>query len=658
MEAIKLDDFLEFKYFSQLQASGQQVAWVKSQANLANNNYDSNIWLKSETDIRQMTSFNQESSFTWYQDQLLFSAKRTATEQTANEQVTTNFYRLATDGGEAVKLFSLPLAVTRIEHWYDSKFLVLAKINLAYPDWHLLSDAEKQSAQSKLKEQENYLEIEDLSWWSNGVGFTNQMRLRLFLFDLATNQLVALSAPQFNVADFSGKADHRAVLYYGEDKASVYSLETKLFEYQLADQSTKCLLSDSGSLRYVRYFKDGLLVVRSSGQDYGLNENPQFYYYQAGKLSLISQFDYAIGSSVGSDVRYGGLNSIKLVDEVLYFVATINHEAHLLALKDQKIETILAFNGSIDGFDISNQQVYLIGLKHQALQELYAYDLNTQQLTQITTMNEAILADKYVAKPEALSINETAIKIDGWVLKPKDYDATKQYPAILNIHGGPKTVFGEVYYHEMQYWANQGYFVFFCNPRGSDGKGNEFADIRGKYGTIDYQDLMDFTEAVLKKYPSIDQKRLAVTGGSYGGFMTNWIITQTNRFQAAATQRSISNWISFAGTSDIGTYFTMDQQGVSSLYREYDKLWDHSPLKYIEQAKTPTLVIHSNEDYRCWIPEGMQLYTALKMLGVPTKLMYFKGENHELSRSGKPVNRIKRLAELTAWFDQYAKNAK
>lgn len=658
MEAIKLDDFLEFKYFSQLQASGQQVAWVKSQANLANNNYDSNIWLKSETDIRQMTSFNQESSFTWYQDQLLFSAKRTATEQTANEQVTTNFYRLATDGGEAVKLFSLPLAVTRIEHWYDSKFLVLAKINLAYPDWHLLSDAEKQSAQSKLKEQENYLEIEDLSWWSNGVGFTNQMRLRLFLFDLATNQLVALSAPQFNVADFSGKADHRAVLYYGEDKASVYSLETKLFEYQLADQSTKCLLSDSGSLRYVRYFKDGLLVVRSSGQDYGLNENPQFYYYQAGKLSLITQFDYAIGSSVGSDVRYGGLNSIKLVDEVLYFVATINHEAHLLALKDQKIETILAFNGSIDGFDISNQQVYLIGLKHQALQELYAYDLNTQQLTQITTMNEAILADKYVAKPEALSINETAIKIDGWVLKPKDYDATKQYPAILNIHGGPKTVFGEVYYHEMQYWANQGYFVFFCNPRGSDGKGNEFADIRGKYGTIDYQDLMDFTEAVLKKYPSIDQKRLAVTGGSYGGFMTNWIITQTNRFQAAATQRSISNWISFAGTSDIGTYFTMDQQGVSSLYREYDKLWDHSPLKYIEQAKTPTLVIHSNEDYRCWIPEGMQLYTALKMLGVPTKLMYFKGENHELSRSGKPVNRIKRLAELTAWFDQYAKNAK
>lgn len=658
MEAIKLDDFLEFKYFSQLQASGQQVAWVKSQANLANNNYDSNIWLKSETDIRQMTSFNQESSFTWYQDQLLFSAKRTATEQTANEQVTTNFYRLATDGGEAVKLFSLPLAVTRIEHWYDSKFLVLAKINLAYPDWHLLSDAEKQSAQSKLKEQENYLEIEDLSWWSNGVGFTNQMRLRLFLFDLATNQLVALSAPQFNVADFSGKADHRAVLYYGEDKASVYSLETKLFEYQLADQSTKCLLSDSGSLRYVRYFKDGLLVVRSSGQDYGLNENPQFYYYQAGKLSLISQFDYAIGSSVGSDVRYGGLNSIKLVDEVLYFVATINHEAHLLALKDQKIETILAFNGSIDGFDISNQQVYLIGLKHQALQELYAYDLNTQQLTQITTMNEAILADKYVAKPEALSINETAIKIDGWVLKPKDYDATKQYPAILNIHGGPKTVFGEVYYHEMQYWANQGYFVFFCNPRGSDGKGNEFADIRGKYGTIDYQDLMDFTEAVLKKYPSIDQKRLAVTGGSYGGFMTNWIITQTNRFQAAATQRSISNWISFAGTSDIGTYFTMDQQGVSSLYREYDKLWDHSPLKYIEQAKTPTLVIHSNEDYRCWIPEGMQLYTALKMLGVPSKLMYFKGENHELSRSGKPVNRIKRLAELTAWFDQYAKNAK
>ena len=128
----------------------------------------------------------------------------------------------------------------------------------------------------------------------------------------------------------------------------------------------------------------------------------------------------------------------------------------------------------------------------------------------------------------------------------------KKYPAILDIHGGPKTVYGKVFYHEMQVWASKGYFVFFCNIHGSDGRGNEFMDIRGKYGTIDYDELMQFTDKVLETYPQIDASKVGVTGGSYGGFMTNWIIGHTDRFACAASQRSIANWISFSQTSDIG----------------------------------------------------------------------------------------------------------
>lgn len=143
-----------------------------------------------------------------------------------------------------------------------------------------------------------------------------------------------------------------------------------------------------------------------------------------------------------------------------------------------------------------------------------------------------------------------AWEVEGWVLLPKDFDPSKSYPAVLDIHGGPKTVYGPVFYHEMQLWANRGYFVFFCNPIGSDGRGNRFADIRGHYGETDYRNLMDFTDAVLARYPQIDRKRLAVTGGSYGGFMTNWIIGHTDRFACAASQRSISNWLSFYGVSD------------------------------------------------------------------------------------------------------------
>ncbi|MDD2282252.1 MAG: prolyl oligopeptidase family serine peptidase, partial [Eubacteriales bacterium] len=186
------------------------------------------------------------------------------------------------------------------------------------------------------------------------------------------------------------------------------------------------------------------------------------------------------------------------------------------------------------------------------------------------------------------------------------------------------------------------------------GRGNEFADIRGKYGTIDYDDLMAFTDAVLAKYPGIDQERVGVTGGSYGGFMTNWIIGHTDRFRAAASQRSIANWVSMGFTSDIGFYFEEDQVSTTP-WQDIDKVWWHSPLKYADKVSTPTLFIHSEEDYRCWLAEGLQMFTALKYFGVEARLCMFRGETHELSRSGKPKHRIRRLREITDWFDKHLK---
>ncbi len=143
-------------------------------------------------------------------------------------------------------------------------------------------------------------------------------------------------------------------------------------------------------------------------------------------------------------------------------------------------------------------------------------------------------------------INSDGVEIDGWVLYPGDFDPEKTYPAIFDVHGGPQSAYGEGFFHEMQYWAGLGYIVFFCNPRGSSGKGGGFADIYGdNYGVRDYNDLMEFTDEVLKRVSQIDVKRVAMTGGSYGGFMTNWIIGHTDRFACAASQRSISNWVLF-----------------------------------------------------------------------------------------------------------------
>lgn len=163
---------------------------------------------------------------------------------------------------------------------------------------------------------------------------------------------------------------------------------------------------------------------------------------------------------------------------------------------------------------------------------------------------------------------------------------------------------------------------------------------------------MDFTDLILEKYPAIDSEKLGVMGGSYGGFMTNWIIGHTQRFAAACSQRSISNWVSKFGITDIGYYFNSDQQQATP-WENFDHFWEVSPLKHAPNAKTPTLFIHSDEDYRCHYSCAMQMHTALKLHGVTSRLVLFHGENHELSRSGKPKERIRRLKEIENWFDKY-----
>ena len=254
-------------------------------------------------------------------------------------------------------------------------------------------------------------------------------------------------------------------------------------------------------------------------------------------------------------------------------------------------------------------------------------------------------------------MDRDGVELDGWVLKPVGYEPGKKYPAILEMHGGPKAIFGSVFHHEMQILANMGYFVFWTNPRGSDGRGSEFAAMTGNLGGIDFNDFMDFTDEVLKRYTDIDEKRVGICGGSYGGFMCNWMIGHTDRYAAAASQRSISNYFTKSLTTDIGYNHNMSQLD-SDPWKSFDTVWKHSPLKNGHLAKTPTLFIQSDEDYRCWMSDALQMFSALKLNGVDSKVVLFHGENHELSRSGKPENRITRLTEICEWFEKYVKPVK
>jgi dipeptidyl aminopeptidase/acylaminoacyl peptidase len=238
-------------------------------------------------------------------------------------------------------------------------------------------------------------------------------------------------------------------------------------------------------------------------------------------------------------------------------------------------------------------------------------------------------------------------------LKPYGFQEGKKYPLVLEIHGGPHAAYGLTFNHEMQVLCSLGYAVLYTNPQGSLGYGQDFNNkTHLDWGGQDYRDLMQAVDEALLKWPWLDEERLGVTGGSYGGYMTNWMLGHTNRFKAAVTLRSTSNRFSMFGTSDVG-YNNGNYEFDGKPWINYEHYLKHSPITYVENIQTPILLIHSEQDYRCPIEQSEQFFTALKFLKKEAVFVRFPNENHELSRSGQPNHRIERLQHLTNWFLKY-----
>lgn len=666
MEKINLTEFYNYRFLSRLTASPSKgtLACTVTQCDEQANAYKNSIYLTRDGKFEKLTGLDKESSFIFLDEKtLLFSAMRDQADVKKVQEgyLLTSFYRLPLYGGEAVKAFTLPLKVTGYSKLSDTKLAIRAAVDVEYADYYAFDDEKKKAMIQAKKDNADYEVIDEIPWWSNGGGFTNKVRTRLFIYDMEKDELTPLTEPLFNLGSMTVCEKEQKILFTGSAYENKPNFKGFLYLYDVETGKTEMLV-DGTTFRNVRephFLGDKIIFAANIGDRHGNNENPYFYTVDPAtkEVKLLAKWEDSIGSSVGSDCRYGGGESVRVALGKMFFISTIRNASHLFSIDlEGNIEKEIELEGSIDMIDTDGKTVWFAGMQNNKLQEIYSYDLALKELKCISNFNDQILEGKYVASYNKLTIQSNGRDIDGWVLLPKDYDPEKKYPAILDIHGGPKTVYGEVFYHEMQYWANEGYFVMFANPVGSDGRGNAFADIRGKYGTEDYDDLMNFTDAVLEAYPAIDAKRVGVTGGSYGGFMTNWIIGHTDRFCAAATQRSISNWMSMYGTCDIGFFFAPDQMAADPFTDEgQEKMWWHSPLRYARNIVTPTLFIHSNEDYRCWIPEGMQLYTAMKDRGIPARMCYFKGENHELSRGGKPLHRARRIQEITDWMNKYCK---
>lgn len=271
----------------------------------------------------------------------------------------------------------------------------------------------------------------------------------------------------------------------------------------------------------------------------------------------------------------------------------------------------------------------------------------------LTSFNSEWLSEVAASWPEEIRAKSADGKeVQAWLLRPPQAASHPdvRYPAILEIHGGPWAMYGLSFFHELQLLAANGYVVIFANPRGSAGYGQAWAeDLRGAWGKNDTPDLMACLDAAIAR-GGIDETRLGVTGGSYGGFMTNWLIGHTDRFRAAVTQRSISNMVSMYGTDDISV-FTLDHEMGGPPWEKHEQYWEISPLAYVDNMRTPLLILHSEEDYRCPMEQAEQLFVALKRRRQEVVFVRFPHESHGLSRSGKPKHRLERLRRIVEWFD-------
>jgi dipeptidyl aminopeptidase/acylaminoacyl peptidase len=342
--------------------------------------------------------------------------------------------------------------------------------------------------------------------------------------------------------------------------------------------------------------------------------------------------------------------------EVLFSAAT-KGQMHIFRgdLLSRKVIAVTSGDRAVHTYDLNKAANLMLYLSNdfEHLDDLYLSDLDGKGERQLTHVNAPLWQERTLQQVQRVPYKSSdGWPIDGFLVKPLHWRPGQKYPMILCIHGGPASQFGVDWYQEFQVYAAKGWAVFFCNPRGSIGYGEKFErGIVNNWGGMDYQDIMAGVDTVLKQNDWIDPERLGVTGGSYGGFMTNWIVGHTDRFKAAVTLRSVSNFISDDGTRD-GAYGHQDDFS-GLVFDHFDQYWNASPLKYAANVHTPTLILHSDNDYRVPVEQGEQWFRALKHYGVTSELVLFPRENHNLTRTGEPKHLVESLNWQIYWFDRF-----
>lgn len=642
------EDYFAFETISDAHISpdGKQVAYVHTTVDQKRNRRDNSVWvvaIDGHSAPRRLTAegFNSTSP-RWSPDgtRLAFvSTRSTPAADTTSEPARPQICVLRMDGGEAQTLTHLKNGAGVFQWSPDGTHLVVVSRTGA---------SDNGAAAARKSDVRHYSRI---SYKFNDTGWYDDKRSHLFVVDAATGATKQLTTgDDWNDTDPQWSPDSTRIAFVSDRTGKEYDLGrnkdvwviparggelTKISDHEFDDTQP-------------RWSPDGRQIA-FAGQT-SRKQFPKIYVAAAsggGKSALaVDDLDLIPGElhwgpgarELRFETGFKGTNQVFRVD-----------------LASRKLAQVTQGERAVRGFDFNQKAGLMTYLANdfRHLDDLYAAALDGGGERQLTHLNAALWEGLDLAGVERLPYKSSdGWDIDGFLVKPVGWTPGKKYPMILSVHGGPAGQYGVDWFHEFQVYAARGWAVFFCNPRGSTGYGQKFErGIENNWGAMDYQDVMAGVDAALRANPWIDTEKLGVTGGSYGGFMTNWILGHTTRFKAAVTLRSISNFISDDGTRDGAYGHEDDFKGF--LFDDFEQYWAASPLKYAKNVKTPTLILHSDNDYRVPLEQGEQWFRALKHYGVQAELVIFPRENHNLTRTGEPKHLVESLNWQCYWFDRF-----
>lgn len=623
----------------------------------------SNLWL-ADTQTGQLRQFTygdwSDSSPRWSPDgrTIAFLSNRADEKQA-------QLYLIPLDGGEARALTSLKdMSIGSLEWSPDGKQILCA---IRRKDQEAIErDADEQKKKLGIVARH----ITTTRYKGDGRGYLPAEKWHLWLVNARTGKTKQLTNGRNDEFESAWSPDGQWVAYTSniQPQPDLTPEMDDLFIIPAGGGETRQLTTPPGYKFALSWSPDGRwLAYLGSDKPGEWWRNTHVWLTavdgSAPPRNLTAAADLNTFGGTGSDTGGGQMNppTWSPDSQKIYFQA--EHKADICLMsttlgEEPVIERVIATNGLVGAFtfDAAHQKLAYTFATQQHPAHLLVRDLASGKDKQLTRFNGWLKRKSLGQIEEVWFKARDGYPLHGWILTPPGFDHNQQYPSILEIHGGPQTQYDRGFMHEFYYLAAQGYVVYWSNPRGGQGYGEAHCGaIWNNWGSVDLTDVLDWV-AFVRQRPYIDPQRLGVTGGSYGGYMTALLIgREPDLFQAAVTQRCVSNLISMWGSSDANWQFQQTIGENKPPYANLGRYWDQSPMKYIGAAKTPTLVIHSEQDLRADQEQGEQVFVALRQKGVDTELVLFPDEPHGLSRDGRTDRRVARLQHILRWFDKYLK---